>query len=906
MMMACGVVHGMWTRNMLLLIGLLATCSLGANTSTSISATATALQYCEPYSFTCSSLVAARLPASLVGTCTVASLTANAASKASESTVTDFLTEMIVSSPSFATATMSTTSANKPTNSLVYPSSQLSTRTTIDFLDVTSENKTLTTDFLEIILSTYSVASTPRATLLPPRYLTLELRVSFDQFLYCQFLSEFNCVYNLFDPEDVLVRNIPQTMNVRIYLQNVATNDQFIANFLMVWNNETRRREVFSCFIRNQINGYQLQDELSSSARQLTGTQLYTAVATASIVTASLPALAIPTVSYFRTPTSTMSILTVSVPTPPIPTPSETSSMFMPSTPTIPKARPSKYLKLELRVLSNQFKGELFLEQFRKYITFQPDDVVIEPVPDSDNEIRIFIPDDAAKNSEFIDNFQQVWDNAATRTTILGPAVTAQIIGYEVVTDESSVGLPDWGIALIVVFLLVAFAAAFFFIFVFTRSNKKTRRRQSKRGGVAPSDSFHMHRVPRKESTDTQNIRRFTSRLDSDSHLTVRTRRLDVVGLGKALETEDQLISEYQSIPPMMASEEDIPRDCQNKNRYNNVLPSPHTRVPLFLRFGQPNSDYINANYVRGFDNSQKTYIATQGPIESTIDDFWRMIWEQNSRVILMVTGLQERDVPKCAKYWPDDKQKTLFYGELEVTFVSSEVKGNFTKTIFSLSHMEKEEDHQVSHYWFTSWPDFGVPEDPSDLTSYIETANESITSSVGPVIVHCSAGIGRTGVLIAAHIGMQDLEASKHCDVLQTVWLMRQDRGGSVQTKDQYIFIYMVLYAYATYLESLDKLNQEAKQEPILGATTSGSTNKEDHRRLLSASSATSSNETDYPIDTAAQINEGLEEQLPTSVPDNNKSRGSTPDSEGKQNSSQAARTDTTHVEKADTSVWS
>ena len=78
-------------------------------------------------------------------------------------------------------------------------------------------------------------------------------------------------------------------------------------------------------------------------------------------------------------------------------------------------------------MLSNQFKGELFLEQFRKYITFQPDDVVIEPVPDSDNEIRIFIPDDAAKNSEFIDNFQQVWDNAATRTTILGPAVTAQV-----------------------------------------------------------------------------------------------------------------------------------------------------------------------------------------------------------------------------------------------------------------------------------------------------------------------------------------------------------------------------------------------------------------------------------------------------------------------------------------------
>jgi protein tyrosine phosphatase len=98
-----------------------------------------------------------------------------------------------------------------------------------------------------------------------------------------------------------------------------------------------------------------------------------------------------------------------------------------------------------------------------------------------------------------------------------------------------------------------------------------------------------------------------------------------------------------------------------------------------------------------------------------------------------------------------------------------------------------------VVHYWFKSWPDFGVPEDPADLTGYLEAANEDIKASQGPIIVHCSAGIGRTGVIIATHIGMQDLEASRHCDVLQTVWLIRQDRGGSVQTKDQYIYIYMV-----------------------------------------------------------------------------------------------------------------
>jgi protein tyrosine phosphatase len=122
-----------------------------------------------------------------------------------------------------------------------------------------------------------------------------------------------------------------------------------------------------------------------------------------------------------------------------------------------------------------------------------------------------------------------------------------------------------------------------------------------------------------------------------------------------------------------MSCYEDIPSGSHTKNRYKHVLPTPQTRVPLFLHFDEPTSDYINANFIRGYNDTPKAYIATQSPIESTVNDFWRMVWEHHVTVILMATHLIEGDVPRCTQYWPDNDSATLQCDNLEVKLLNQE-----------------------------------------------------------------------------------------------------------------------------------------------------------------------------------------------------------------------------------------
>ncbi|KAI9555380.1 hypothetical protein GHT06_017895 [Daphnia sinensis] len=236
------------------------------------------------------------------------------------------------------------------------------------------------------------------------------------------------------------------------------------------------------------------------------------------------------------------------------------------------------------------------------------------------------------------------------------------------------------------------------------------------------------------------------------------------------------------------------------KNRYINILPYEHTRVPLSLLPNSPDSDYINASYVLGF-NGPKEYIATQGPKTCTIGDFWRMIWEQNVHIIIMVTGLEERGKPKCDRYWPEDAETPLVCDSLSISQLDEMDFENYT--VRSLEIKLSEKSRTVKQAYLKGWPDFGVPECPEILIRFVEVirilVNETPSSSNQPIVVHCSAGVGRTGTFIAVDWLMQAARVQKEIDIFSTVLRMRECRINMVQSEEQYEYVYRCMSHFVT-----------------------------------------------------------------------------------------------------------
>lgn len=277
----------------------------------------------------------------------------------------------------------------------------------------------------------------------------------------------------------------------------------------------------------------------------------------------------------------------------------------------------------------------------------------------------------------------------------------------------------------------------------------------------------------------------------------VLSRPVTVRQLGATIREPGYIESEFRKLPSPVVSSDDVPPGAERKNRYSNVVPTPKTRVPLKLQFGRPNSDYINGNFIRGYKNAPRQYIATQGPMDNTIEDFWRMCWENNVEVIVMATNFQERGIDKCARYWP--AQGSEEYGNIEVTLVQQTAHQTHSASNLHVRDLgvENSEVRTVRHYRLTCWPHQGVPRSSKQVTDFLREVK--MADSAGPSVVHCSAGIGRTGCLIAIDIGIQGiLQGDPKIDILRIVSTMRQDRAGMVQTRDQYRFIHQALYDVA------------------------------------------------------------------------------------------------------------
>ncbi|XP_070538207.1 receptor-type tyrosine-protein phosphatase beta-like isoform X2 [Ptychodera flava] len=229
--------------------------------------------------------------------------------------------------------------------------------------------------------------------------------------------------------------------------------------------------------------------------------------------------------------------------------------------------------------------------------------------------------------------------------------------------------------------------------------------------------------------------------------------------------------------------------DNKPKNRYSNILPYDHTRVKLQEADEDMSSDYINANYISGY-NSPREYIATQGPLPTTKEEFWRMVWEQNTTTIVMITQCVEKGRVKCDHYWPFDSDPTD-YGDITVTMTSESALPEWTVRDFTLE--KNRQIRAVRHFQFTAWPDHGVPETSDALLRFVRTVRGQIPRSSGPSVVHCSAGVGRSGTFIALDYLLQHLakKDNEFVDVFRLVANMRQKRCFMVQTESQYIFIH-------------------------------------------------------------------------------------------------------------------
>ncbi|XP_069087538.1 receptor-type tyrosine-protein phosphatase C isoform X2 [Pleurodeles waltl] len=317
---------------------------------------------------------------------------------------------------------------------------------------------------------------------------------------------------------------------------------------------------------------------------------------------------------------------------------------------------------------------------------------------------------------------------------------------------------------------------------------------------------FKIYKLQKRSSSDSDELCELVPRDDEKQLLSVEPISGDHLLETHRRKMADEarlFLAEFQSIPRVFSK---LPiKDAresynQSKNRYVDILPYDENRVELSLISGEQGSDYINASFINGFKEHQK-YIAAQGPKDETTNDFWRMIWEQKSTIIVMVTRCEEGNRVKCAQYWPTLETGTLTFGNITVVIKEEKKCPDYIIRKLQISNKnEKTPERDITHIQFISWPDHGVPDDPYLLLKLRRRVTAFSNFFSGPIVVHCSAGVGRTGTYISIDAMMEGLDSENRVDVYGFVVSLRRQRCLMVQVEAQYILIHHALVEYCLF----------------------------------------------------------------------------------------------------------
>nr|XP_033326409.1 putative GPI-anchored protein pfl2 [Megalopta genalis] len=354
----------------------------------------------------------------------------------------------------------------------------------------------------------------------------------------------------------------------------------------------------------------------------------------------------------------------------------------------------------------------------------------------------------------------------------------------------------------VVAFICLVLLAGLLFIM----RKRQTRFNYGERCRPVSLDAYSVDSVSAYNSVRRKGVARSSKRSYGnptfEDSSAIPSHPLNFAGLSSFCNDVNAINEEFSSIPQISAKIDELPAGAEVKNRYANVIPLPETRVPLQKINNDSLTEYINASYVRGPKNAMRYYIACQAPMESTVTDFWRMIWEQQCKVIIMLTDLVENGVEKCTEYIPPSEITDChrLYGDFQVTLKKRETKEKYAISTLHLKNLENNTFREVYHIWYL-WPVNGAQSDGAGLIAVLLEARALQRGGPGPIVVHCSPGTGRTGTLIALDLGIRQYEITRTVDVPRVVYTIRRDRAGAVQTKEQYAFIYKALNLYATKL---------------------------------------------------------------------------------------------------------
>ncbi|XP_061525562.1 receptor-type tyrosine-protein phosphatase S-like isoform X23 [Phycodurus eques] len=376
----------------------------------------------------------------------------------------------------------------------------------------------------------------------------------------------------------------------------------------------------------------------------------------------------------------------------------------------------------------------------------------------------------------------EISDNIMYATSPYSDLVVSADIDPQPIIDEEEGLIWVVGPVLAVVFIICIVIAILLY-------KRKRAESEARKGSLPNSKEMPLH-----HPTDPVELRRLNFQTPGmASHPPIPV--MDLAEHLEHLKANDNLkfSQEYESIDPgqQFTWEHSNLEVNKPKNRYANVIAYDHSRVLLSAIDGIPGSDYINANYVDGY-RKQNAYIATQGSLPETFGEFWRMIWEQRSAIVVMMTKLEERSRVKCDQYWPTRATET--YGLIQVTLLDTVELATYCVRTFALFKNGSSEKREVRQFQFTAWPDHGVPEHPTPFLAFLRRVKACNPPDAGPMVVHCSAGVGRTGCFIVIDAMLERIKHEKTVDIYGHVTLMRAQRNYMVQTEDQYVFIHDAL----------------------------------------------------------------------------------------------------------------